>query len=261
MAREEVEVELSGALFDGDPRGFIDHIGLHGRPLGNNRWAVWPTNDKAFISHRGLADQTQFANRFDHLNQVPVTGTHLADDPELLTRFAELESQLADRLSGKADIAAVFYRIQTNVVKCTTSEELVTVVQQAYDQLGTVGLEWESSSFPTAPRTLSSLPTCSSDELGCRQSCSGSTRIRTHWTRSPISEMKADTSHRRPIGFMGLSEHPMISGRSWVYESRLLVRSHRPPAYCNSLQPRQRDCWSTTLSYGTDAAAAWTRPR
>jgi hypothetical protein len=141
MAREEVEVELSGALFDGDPRGFIDHIGLRGRPLGNNRWAVWPTNDKAFISHRGLADQTQFANRFDHLNQVPVTGTHLADDPELLARFAELESQLADRLSGKADIAAVFYRIQTDVVKCTTSEELVTVVQQAYDQLGTVGVE------------------------------------------------------------------------------------------------------------------------
>ena len=70
---------------------------MHGRPLGNNRWAVWPTNDKAFISHRGLADQTQFANRFDHLNQVPVTGTHLADDPELLARFAELESQLADR--------------------------------------------------------------------------------------------------------------------------------------------------------------------
>jgi hypothetical protein len=57
MAREEVEVELSGALFDGDPRGFIDHIGLHGRPLGNNRWAVWPTNDKAFISHRGLVLQ------------------------------------------------------------------------------------------------------------------------------------------------------------------------------------------------------------
>ena len=94
MTREEVQIALSGALFGGDPRGLIDHFGLHGRPLDNDRWAVWPSNDRAFISHHGLADETEFANRFDHLKQVPMTAAHLVDDPEALERFSELESQL-----------------------------------------------------------------------------------------------------------------------------------------------------------------------
>lgn len=51
LAPEEVEIALPGALFGGNPRGFIDHLGLHGRSLGDNRWAVWPNNAKAFVTH------------------------------------------------------------------------------------------------------------------------------------------------------------------------------------------------------------------
>jgi hypothetical protein len=82
LAREEVELTLSGALFGGDPRGLIDHFGLHGRPLDNDRWAVWPSNDRVFISHHGLADDTEFVNRFDHLTALPMNNTHLDDQFE-----------------------------------------------------------------------------------------------------------------------------------------------------------------------------------
>ncbi|MGX9790503.1 hypothetical protein [Mycobacterium sp. MMS18-G62] len=136
MAREEVELQLSGALFGGDPRGFIAFLGLHGRALGDNRWAVWPSNDKAFVSHYGLADDTEFMNRFDHLKRMPMTADHLAD-PETVARFAELDSQLAERVAGGSDIAAVFHSIQANIMKCATHEQVMAVVEQACATLAT----------------------------------------------------------------------------------------------------------------------------
>src|ERR1700747_2048674 len=111
MRREEVELVLPGVLFGGDLRGFLDYLGLHGRSLGNNRWAVWPNNDEVFISHYGLADDTEFVNRFDHLKNMPLTSPHL-DDPETVARLAEMEKQLAERMSGGSDIAALFHSIQ-----------------------------------------------------------------------------------------------------------------------------------------------------
>jgi hypothetical protein len=71
-----------------------------------------------------------------------MTGPYLVGDPEMLERFGELEGQLAERtMNGQSDLAAMFYRIETDIVKCTTSDELVTVVQQAYENLGTVYLD------------------------------------------------------------------------------------------------------------------------
>jgi hypothetical protein len=139
MAREEVELTLPGALFGGNPRGFIDYLGLHGRPLGDNRWAVWPSNDKVFVSHHGLADDTEFVNRFDHLTQMPMTGTHL-NDPETVARFAELDQQLTERMASGSDIAAVFHSIQSDILKCSTHKELIAVVEQACATLGTTPL-------------------------------------------------------------------------------------------------------------------------
>ncbi|MDQ1247247.1 MAG: hypothetical protein QG597_1617 [Actinomycetota bacterium] len=140
MAREEVELVLPDVLFSGDLRGFIDHLGLHGRPLGNDRWAVWPNNDKVFISHHGLADDTGFVARFDHLNNMPLNASHL-NNPETVARFAELDKQLAERMSGGSDIAALFHSIQASILKCTTHEELIAAVEQACATLGTVPCE------------------------------------------------------------------------------------------------------------------------
>ncbi|GAB3228239.1 hypothetical protein [Mycolicibacterium hippocampi] len=139
MPREEVELVLPGVLFGGDPRGFLDYLGLHGRPLGNNRWKVWPNNDKLFISHHLLADDTEFSNRFDHLNNMPISSPHL-DDPETVARFAEMDRQLAERMSGESDIAAHFHSIQASVLKCSTHKELIEAVEQACAMLSTAAV-------------------------------------------------------------------------------------------------------------------------
>jgi hypothetical protein len=130
MPTDEVELTLSGALFGGDPRGFLEYLGLHGRQLGDNRWVVRTSNDKVFVSHYSLADNTEFVDRFDHLTQMPMTAGNL-DDPETIARFAEHDRLLAERLAGGPDIAAVFHSIQTDVLKCTTHDHLISVVEQA----------------------------------------------------------------------------------------------------------------------------------
>src|ERR1700739_4176218 len=48
---EEVELELPNTLFGKDPRGFLEFIGLQGRPPGTSRGKVKPNNDRIFISH------------------------------------------------------------------------------------------------------------------------------------------------------------------------------------------------------------------
>ncbi len=84
-----------------------------------------------------LADETEFADNFDPLNHVPDPSIPL-DDPETLQQFNDLEEQLAERMAGGdagADLAAPFHKIQTDVVRSTNSEELITVVRQAYDSI------------------------------------------------------------------------------------------------------------------------------
>lgn len=139
MPRDEVELVLPGQLFGGDPRGFIEFVGLHGRPLGDNRWAVSPNNDKGFVRHYGLADESEFANRFDHLTYLPMDCSHLSD-PDTLKRFTELEAQLAERMKVP-DIAALFHSIQLDVLKCSSHEELIAVVERTCAHLGTLSLE------------------------------------------------------------------------------------------------------------------------
>jgi len=140
VRREEVELVLPGVLFGGDLRGFLDYLGLQGRSLGNNRWAVWPNNDKVFISHYGLTDDTEFVNRFDHLKNMPLTSPHL-DDPEIVARLAEMEQQLAERMSGGSDITALFHSIQASIIKCATHEELIATVEQMCATLAVVPFE------------------------------------------------------------------------------------------------------------------------
>jgi len=45
----EVELRLSGDLFGGNPRGLLNHLGLYGRPMGDNRWMVRPNEEKSFF--------------------------------------------------------------------------------------------------------------------------------------------------------------------------------------------------------------------
>ncbi len=137
--RREVELRISGELFGRDPRGLLRHLGLYGRHLGDDRWAVRPNEDKSFVSCRDLADETESANRFDYLNDVPDPSIAL-DDPELLQRFSDLEEQLAERMAGGSDIAAPFHGIQANVARSANSDELIAIVRDAYENIREVPL-------------------------------------------------------------------------------------------------------------------------
>ena len=54
----EVELRLSGDLFGGNPRGLLAHLGLYGRPMGDNRWMERPKRRKSFFRSFDLADET-----------------------------------------------------------------------------------------------------------------------------------------------------------------------------------------------------------
>lgn len=138
MSRDEVEVEFHDALFGGDPRGLLDHLKLEGRPLGKNRWSVWPSHDRGFVSHHLIADETRFANRFDHLTHLQLSSSGLLGDPEIRARWTELDDQLAARIAANQDITARLYSIQSEMLKCESADELAAVIQQAYDMLGLV---------------------------------------------------------------------------------------------------------------------------
>jgi hypothetical protein len=147
----EVKLQLPAALFGGDPRGLLQHLGLNGRRLSDEEWAVRPNGDRSFVIQRNLADETEFANNFDPLNDVPDPSIPL-DDPDTLQQFNDLEEQLADRMAGGdagADVAAPFHQIQTNVIRSTNCKELITVVRQAYDNIKQARLE--STGEPVFP--------------------------------------------------------------------------------------------------------------
>ena len=139
----EVTLQLPDALFGGDPRGLLQHLGLNGRRLSDGQWAVWPNDDRSFVCFRNLADETEFANNFAPLNHVPDPSIPL-DDPDTLQQLSDLEVQLAERMSGGdagADLAAPFHQIQTDVVRSTNGEELIAAVRGAYDNIKLTRLE------------------------------------------------------------------------------------------------------------------------
>jgi hypothetical protein len=133
----EVTLQLPDALFGGDPRGLLQHLGLNGRRLGDGQWAVWPNDDRTFVIRRNLADETQLPADLDPLNHLPDPGIAL-DDPETLQQLRELQEHLAERMAGGdagADLAAPFHQIQSDVLRSTTGQELVNVVRQAFDSI------------------------------------------------------------------------------------------------------------------------------
>ncbi len=147
----EVTLQLPDALFGGDPRGLLQHLGLNGRRLSDGQWAVWPNDDRSFVSFRNLADETEFVNNFDPLKHVPDPTVSL-DDPDTLQQFSDLEEQLAERMAGGdagADLAAPFHQIQTDVIRSTNGEELIAAVRRAYDNIKLTRLE--STGEPVFP--------------------------------------------------------------------------------------------------------------
>lgn len=136
----EVQLRLPDALYGGDPRGFLQHLGLDGRRLSDDRWAVWPNADTSFIRCRDLADETGLRYRFDYLDEVPEPTTDL-DELEVVERFGELEDQLSERMQSGSDLAAPFHQVQLDVMRSANNRRLVEVVCSAYEELGLAPVE------------------------------------------------------------------------------------------------------------------------
>jgi hypothetical protein len=135
----KVTLQLPDALFGGDPRGFLQHLGLNGRRLSDGQWAVWPNDDRSFISCRDLADETGFVN-FEPLKDAPDPAVTF-DDPDTLARFSQLEEQLTKRMGNDSDLAAPFHQIQLNLAKSATVDELLATVRGGYENLRQITFE------------------------------------------------------------------------------------------------------------------------
>jgi hypothetical protein len=129
----DVELRLPPGLFNGDSRGLLVHLGLVGRHLDADRWAVRARTGGEFVTSQTLADETGFDHRFDFLSETAESDL-LADDPELVARFDELMEQLAPRL-GIGDQAAMFHHIQSNIIGARR-DDLIEVVRTAYQAIG-----------------------------------------------------------------------------------------------------------------------------
>jgi len=131
----DVVLRLPAGLFSGDPQGLLSHLGLIGRDLGNERWAVRAGGEATFIRTETLSDETGFPSRFEGLNET-AESVSLAENPDLVARFNELMEHLAPRLQI-GDAAAMFHSIQSNVI-AAERKDLIDVVRGAYDAIGRI---------------------------------------------------------------------------------------------------------------------------
>jgi hypothetical protein len=136
----EVQLRLPAVLYGGDPRGLLQHLGLQGRRLNDDRWAVWPNEETSFVTCRDLADETGLRHRFDYLDEMPEPATSL-DEPDIVERFEELKDQLSERMQSGSDLAAPFHQVQLEVMRSPNNHQLMEVVRDAYENLGMAPVE------------------------------------------------------------------------------------------------------------------------
>lgn len=134
----EVELTIPPELFGGSSRGLLAHLGLRGRALGRDRWAVRPTDDRGFLDSHELADERGFVHRFDRLEHAPEIAT-IEVRPVLAEAFRRQRQSLIRRAEG-GDISALLHSIQLNVVTAQPGH-LVETVRDAYAAIGNMPVE------------------------------------------------------------------------------------------------------------------------
>lgn len=146
-----VEVTLPRALFDGNTRGLISHLGLHGRHLGGERWSVRANSDQ-LVTSGDLANETGLAYAFDRVSAIPESST-FHPTSELADRFEHQRTILQSRMVN-GDIAALFHQIQLNVITAPHAN-LSDIVRDAYEGIGRMPIESTGqSAFPNRSAQL-----------------------------------------------------------------------------------------------------------
>lgn len=151
----EVTLRLPPGLCAGNPPGLIGQLGLRGRHLGDDRWAVRPADDNSFVKSFDLADETGLAHRFDRLSNARQPADSFEIDQEAADRFAQLQNQLLERLKSN-DAAALFHLIQSNIVRAHSNrEDLTSSVVDGYGGIGRMPLEDKGEpAFPNRSASL-----------------------------------------------------------------------------------------------------------
>lgn len=142
----EVELHLPAKLFGGNTPGLITHLGLYGRDLGNERWAVRPNQDNAFLKSFDLADESGLAHRYDLLHHSPKS-PQLHMDPSLTKEFERQRAHLEQRVRA-GDMSALFHLLQLNIATAD-ADNLESVVKDAYGAIGRMPIaETSTPAFP-----------------------------------------------------------------------------------------------------------------
>lgn len=239
-----VQMRLPGPLFGGDPRGLLRFLGLHGQLVKDDLWSVWPdSSDRSFVRCRYLAEETGFVN-FDPLRDARDPSVTF-DDPDTLARFSELEDQLAQRMAGDgSDLAAPFHKVQVDIAKSATADELVAVVRGAYDNLRQIRVEaTEELAFPSPGVTL-----LTATELLIRRARLPAVLMRF--------DQDPDAMKNMPTSVDELEESFFASSAHWYHEVIGLIHYLGPLLGCLSPRfwclPTGRPPFAVLFSLGLD---------
>jgi hypothetical protein len=137
--RRPVHIEIPPELFDGDTRGFLQHLGLHGRHLMDNDWSIRADAGPKLVTSMTLADETGFDHKFDVLAQLPNIDA-IVNDPSYFDEWEQLGARLMERFLTGNDETAYFNSIQGDMLRAKASD-LPSWADQIYTSLGERKLE------------------------------------------------------------------------------------------------------------------------
>lgn len=138
--KRRVQIRLPSDIFGGSPEGFLDHLGLEGHHVADDRWSVKARDlqGENLLTVYNIADESGRAHRFDLLHHVPNAEPII--DAETISRANEVRQRLLERATGAGDIVAMFHLIQLNIIMASRSD-LNSVVEDAYAGIGSMPLE------------------------------------------------------------------------------------------------------------------------
>ncbi len=138
VERTQVELRLPPDIFDHNPQGFLQFLGLAGQSVGDDKWSVQLAHPGAdLLTAYYLADELTGQRNFRLLENVPPHEVNL--DTQLSTQLDEVRKRLVERASSGAgaDLTALFHHIQVELLVAGL-HALVPATEQAYAALGNV---------------------------------------------------------------------------------------------------------------------------
>jgi len=136
-ANHSVKVRIPPEIYGGDANGFLEYLGFRADSLGGGLWSITAFTATDLIRTYSIADESGRDYRFDFLDRVPERDVNLAAKD--IERLKDFRKQLDDR----DDVAALFHKFQIDIVGAEGADDVISVVQGAYNALGDVPIRSE----------------------------------------------------------------------------------------------------------------------